>query len=80
MSSALEHFRPETTHASMVDNSQTRFNVPVALFMVFIVSQIEGFDFSGWTRTITGVVGLLMLISGGIWNIRHQSAAEKSNE
>jgi hypothetical protein len=52
----------------------------LSLFMVFIVSQVEGFEFSGWTRTITGVVGLLMLIFGGIWNVRLQRAAEKSNE
>ncbi|GAB4161042.1 MAG: hypothetical protein Tsb009_38390 [Planctomycetaceae bacterium] len=45
----------------------------LALFMVFIFSQVEGLDFSGWTRTVTGVIGLLMLIAGGIWNLRLQS-------
>ena len=48
----------------------------LALFMVYIFSQVEGLEFSGWTRTITGAVALLMLISGGIWNIRLQARAE----
>ena len=36
----------------------------LALFIVFIFSQVEG---------VTGVIGLLMLIAGGIWNLRLQS-------
>ena len=48
----------------------------LALFLVYIFSQVEGLEFSGWTRTITGAVGLLMLISGGIWNLRLQEFSE----
>lgn len=52
----------------------------LALFMVYIFSQVEGFEFSGWTRIVTGGVGLLMLIAGGIWNLRLQGSQEKSSE
>ena len=42
----------------------------LALFMVYIFSQLERLEFTGWTRIMTGAAGLLMLISGGIWNTR----------
>ena len=49
----------------------------LALFMVYIVSMVEGFEFTGWTRTMTGAIALVMLIAGGIWNLRLQISAEK---
>jgi len=52
----------------------------LALFMVYIFSQVDGLEFSGWPRIVTGAVGLLMLISGGIWNSRLQSAEEKPSQ
>ena len=50
----------------------------LTLFMVYIFSQVEGLEFSGWSRTITGAVGLLLLIAGGVWNLRLQGSEEKS--
>ena len=52
----------------------------LALFMVYIFSQVEGLEFVGWFRTITGVVALLMLMAGGFWNIRLQSKEGKSSQ
>ena len=49
----------------------------LALFLVYLLSRMEGFEYSGWTRSILGFIGLLMLISGGIWNIRLQARAEE---
>ena len=45
-----------------------------------IFSQVEGLEFSGWSRTITGAVGLLLLIAGGVWNLRLQGSEEKSGK
>ena len=52
----------------------------LALFMVYIFSGVEGLEFDGWFRIITGVIGLLMLMAGGFWNIRLQTAEEKSGQ
>lgn len=50
------------------------------LFIVYIFSQVEGLEFSGWSRIITGAVGLLLMIAGGIWNLRLQGSEEKSSK
>jgi high-affinity Fe2+/Pb2+ permease len=52
----------------------------LALFMVYIFSQVDGLEFTGWFRITTGLVALLMLIAGGVWNVRLQSSAEESSE
>jgi high-affinity Fe2+/Pb2+ permease len=65
-----------TVKFSPLYSAGTLAGAGLALFMVYIFSQVEGMEFSGWTRTITGAVGLLMLISGGIWNLRLQKSSE----
>ena len=52
----------------------------LALFMVYIFSQVEGLEFTGWTRIVTGVVGSVMLMAGGIWNARLQSEKDRSSQ
>ena len=40
----------------------------LALFILYLVSMVEGFEFSGWTRIIIGGIGILLWGSGAFWN------------
>jgi len=51
----------------------------LALFILYIVSMVEGFEFSGWTRIIIGGIGILLWGSGAIWNYRLQGKNERVN-
>ncbi len=52
----------------------------LALFIVYILSKVNGLEFTGWFQTITGLAALLMLIAGGIWNVRLQSSTVISGD
>ena len=51
----------------------------LALFILYIVSMVEGFEFSGWTRIIIGGIGILLWGSGAIWNYRLRGKNERAN-